>query len=137
MGIYLQRKLPLLTPLHVCHYFQRCADAGGVNLASNRNILSENRDWKHVTKHFIEEGRVFDDPRRPDLVKFYLQNMKTRLCRSEVSSTLWREEIITPRRKTDQFGNDYSILDFGRTPLQRQLKPTILLQYAAILSLSH
>jgi hypothetical protein len=64
--------------LHICANFGFLADNGGLNLASNWHIISDMREDKYIINTYIKKGLVFNDPRRPDLINFYLQEMKFR-----------------------------------------------------------
>jgi len=77
---------------HICANFGISADGGGLNLASNWQIIPDLRDGKHVIDSYIQKGLVFDDPRRPDLIDFYLQEIKFR--RNTYESCILEEDSI-------------------------------------------
>lgn len=45
-------------------------------MASTLLITADNRDGNYVIKNFFERAIVFDDPRRPDLINFYVQTVR-------------------------------------------------------------
>eukprot|EP00747_Dinoflagellata_sp_TGD_P142966 gnl/TRDRNA2_/TRDRNA2_176315_c0_seq14.p1 gnl/TRDRNA2_/TRDRNA2_176315_c0~~gnl/TRDRNA2_/TRDRNA2_176315_c0_seq14.p1 ORF type:complete len:332 (+),score=-9.47 gnl/TRDRNA2_/TRDRNA2_176315_c0_seq14:40-1035(+) len=83
--------------------FQRAADGGGIASASNWQIINDKRNWTHVLNHYINKGLVFADPRRPDLIEFYVQEM-TRKKHKQKEPTIIKIKKIGLNRKL--FSND-------------------------------
>merc|ERR1712217_219661 len=52
------------------------AGSCGINLASNWKIIKDKRDKNYLIRNYIKKGVIFNDPRRPDLIKIFLQEMK-------------------------------------------------------------
>jgi hypothetical protein len=66
--------------------FQRAADGGGINLSSSWLLTADHRDQKYVLTNYINKGLAFDDPRRPDLIKFYLHTINHQKDRNTFST---------------------------------------------------
>jgi len=57
-------------------------------MASNWLLIPDKRDKNFVLQHYITKGRLFQDPRRPDLTKYFVQKTgrRTDLTRRDTKS---------------------------------------------------
>ena len=76
MTDYVPRK-PLRRSLVISNSGQRAGSGGGYNGGGQWSLINDTRGTE-VVLEYIEKGLVFNDPRRPDLIMFYIQETERR-----------------------------------------------------------